>query len=78
MIDPANTLILAVSCLLAIAMLTVSGMKGFSAWIDLRKAELGTLSQTDAPPSTLSRIELADLKERLRKLEAMAADQRAG
>jgi hypothetical protein len=78
MIDPATTLILSTTTLLAIAMLMVGGLKGLQAWIDLRKAELGTQSQADTPPSSLNRIELADLKERLKKLEALAADQRAG
>ena len=71
---PDFTLALALTALAAVAILTVAALKGFSIWIDLKRSELDTShTVADAPPSMTSRIELADLKERLRKLEAIAA-----
>jgi hypothetical protein len=65
-------LILAATALVAIALITVAGLNGFKAWIDLKRSELQTTGT--APVSNAgNRIEMADLKERLRKLEAIAA-----
>ncbi len=60
------------AALFATAMVAVIGLKGFTAWIDLKRAELQLIGK-DVAPSATSRIELADLKERMRKLEAIAA-----
>jgi hypothetical protein len=65
-------MIFAATSLIAITLVSLVGLKGFTAWIDLKRAELQA-SATVAPPSAGSRIEIADLKERLRKLEAIAA-----
>ncbi len=62
----------AVTALAAVATISMIGLKGFTAWIDLKRAELQAATGTIAPNAT-SRIEIADLKERLRKLEAIAA-----
>lgn len=67
-------LIIAASSLIATAMIAAAGLKGFSSWLELKRGELNLMRDRDAPaPSTTSRIEIADLKERLRKLEAIAA-----
>lgn len=56
----------------ATALVAMVGLKGFTAWIDLKRAELQLVGNS-ATPSANNRIELADLKERMRKLEAIAA-----
>jgi hypothetical protein len=72
--NPTLYLTLAASALAALALLSVVGLKGFSGWLELKRAELETRRDQDTPmPSANSRIEIADLKERLRKLEAIAA-----
>jgi hypothetical protein len=72
--NPTLYLTLAVTTLTAIALLAVVGLKGFTGWLELKRAELDTLRSNDAPmPSATNRIEIADLKERIRKLEAIAA-----
>jgi hypothetical protein len=52
-------------------------LRAWHGWLDLKKLELanGTLPRSDQPvPSPAGgRIEIADLKERVRKLEAIAA-----
>jgi hypothetical protein len=67
-------LIVAATTLISIALIAAIGLKGFTGWLDLKRAELDVQRNYDAPaPSASSRIEIADLKERLRKLEAIAA-----
>ena len=59
----------------ALATCTVLGLislKGFTAWIELKRAEIGHVAPTTAP-SVGQRIDVADLKERVRRLEAIAA-----
>ncbi|UYY60205.1 hypothetical protein [Sphingomonas sp. S2-65] len=75
--DPELYITCAVSGLAGLAMLTTAGLSGWRGWLSLKQQELGrhSQSQIDAPalPSAASRIEMADLKERIRKLEAIAA-----
>lgn len=64
--------------LAGVAIMTFAALKGWRDWISLKREELahahGPAATGDAGvPSAASRIELADLKERLRKLEAIAA-----
>jgi hypothetical protein len=70
---------IALSGLTALAMLTAASLRGWHGWLALKHRELeaaGSLSGDTALPhssSMTARIEIADLKERLRKLEAIAA-----
>ena len=66
-------LIMAATALAAIALLASVSLRGFKAWLDLKRAELDLNRQGPATPSANNRIEIADLKERIRKLEAIAA-----
>ena len=58
-------------------MVTAATLSGWRGWLSLKQQELGSRgSASDVPagvPSAASRIEIADLKERIRKLEAIAA-----
>jgi hypothetical protein len=76
---PADSLlILTLGTLAGLMLLTGAALYAWSRWIGLKRLELAS-GQTpsraghDAPPSAMSRIELADLKERVKKLEAIAA-----
>lgn len=71
--NPVLYLTVAGAALAAIAMISVAGLKGFTAWIELKRAELDRFRGEPGSPNATSRIELADLKERIRKLEAIAA-----
>jgi len=75
MSDPAFYLTIAAVTLLITAILATTGLTAFRAWIDLKRAELNLQSDHAEPAQnfTGSRIEIADLKERLRKLEAIAS-----
>jgi hypothetical protein len=63
-----NLLILSVAGLAALGMAATAWAWTFRGWIELKRAELGGGA---APVS--GRIELADLRERVKKLEAIAA-----
>ncbi len=58
------------------ALLCLAGLKAWRGWLDLKRLEIASArtSASDAKlePSTAARIEIADLRERLRKLEAIA------
>jgi hypothetical protein len=50
-----------------------AGLKGWNSWLELKRMEIThSLADGHLPPAG-NRIELADLKERVRKLEAIAA-----
>lgn len=74
MIDPFTTITLAIIALAALTLVALVGLRGFRGWLDLKRAEIAT-RQSDPRESApiTSRIDIADLKERIRKLEAIAA-----
>ena len=65
--------------LVALSIVSLVALRGWRDWIQLKREELATGHAAMASaddimiPHTGSRIEIADLKERLRKLEAIAA-----
>jgi len=70
MTDP--NLLLAFSGVTGIAILTFGGLRGWRGWLELKRAELER-EDDHTMPMAGSRIEIANLKERIRKLEAIAA-----
>jgi len=71
--DPLSIGLIATSILIAIATSAYAGLKGWNAWLEFKRLELtrGVAEHTVAPAG--GRIEIADLRERVRKLEAIAA-----
>jgi hypothetical protein len=65
-------LILAGAALAAVALLCFAGLRAWRGWLDFKRYELAAARGTAETPDTGVRIEMADLKERLRKLEAIA------
>ena len=61
--------------LAGIGIVTAGALRGWKGWLELKRLELQSRhAETALPaPNTGSRIEIADLKERIRKLEAIAA-----
>ena len=62
---------IAISSLLALLIVAMAALRGWDGWLALKRAELA--HPTDSGPALGGRIEMADLKERIRKLEAIAA-----
>jgi len=71
--EPLSAALIAASILLAMGLASVVGLKGWQAWLDYKRLELASSVGDHGLPPAGGRIELADLKERVRKLEAIAA-----
>ena len=71
--DPNFWITMAAAGLIGLGMLAYAALRGWNGWLALRHAEIGQRHAAAAPPSPAARIELADLRERIRKLEAIAA-----
>jgi hypothetical protein len=71
--EPISIALIGASVLLAVTLASVVGLKGWQSWLDFKRLELASqIGDHNLPPAT-GRIELADLKERVRKLEAIAS-----
>ena len=71
--EPLSMGLMGLSLIAALGLASWTALKGWQGWLELKRLEL---SQGYPPPvatNTGSRIELADLRERIRKLEAIAA-----
>ena len=72
MADPLSTGLIAASIMLAIGIAAFASLKGWQGWLDLKRMELVSGRGDVMLPPAGGRIEIADLKERVRKLEAIA------
>ena len=67
------------AALFAVVIITVASLRGWQGWLALKTRELDLITAGRSPEieggagSGMARIEMADLKERIRKLEAIAA-----
>jgi hypothetical protein len=74
MSEPTTMMAMAGFGLAALGIMLFAALRGWQGWLELKRLELD-----HAPPraarsgGTAERIELADLKERIRKLESLAA-----
>ena len=77
--DPTTMAMIAATVIGTIAFASFAGLKGWRDWLDFKRLELASIGHVgqvshDLPLGpTGNRIELADLRERVRKLEAIAA-----
>jgi hypothetical protein len=73
MISP--TVIIAATCLLGLCVVAMALLQAWHGWLELKRRELDqTTDEIERQPSVgAARIEMADLKERIKKLEAIAS-----
>jgi hypothetical protein len=71
--EPLSVALIGASILLAMGMAAVVALRGWQAWLDFKRLELASQTGDHNLPPATGRIELADLKERVRKLEAIAS-----
>ncbi len=71
--EPLSIGMIASSVLLALGLASIAALKGWNAWLEYKRLELASHVGDATLPPAGGRIELADLKERVRKLEAIAA-----
>ncbi|MEO5494717.1 MAG: hypothetical protein ABIR08_11920 [Sphingomonas sp.] len=79
MTDPNLYFTMAGASLAGLGMVCMAALAGWRGWLSLKERELSAFADhgghTDGPtlPNASARIEIADLKERIRKLEAIAS-----
>lgn len=71
--DMLPHLLLAVTAMVAITTVAFAALRGWSGWLDYKRLALTHAGGPDQQPPASLRIEMAALKERIRKLEAIAA-----
>ena len=69
-----QTLILSATALAITFLLCATALRAWRGWLELRRLELAASEDKVMKADTGVRIELADVRERLRKLEAIASD----
>ena len=73
MMDPV--FVITAACLVGLTVIAYSLLKAWHGWLELKREELdrhqGKIDQ--GPGNGLARIEMADLKERIKKLESIAS-----
>ena len=65
--------VLALSIIAGLGLASWAALKGWQGWLELKRLELAQGSADRTLPPAGGRIEIADLRERVRKLEAIAA-----
>ena len=71
--DPLTIGMLSASVLAGLGAASWAGLKAWNGWLELKRFELTHDCADRTLPAASGRIEIADLKERIRKLEAIAA-----
>ena len=71
--DPISIVAIGTSVLLTLGLASLALLRGWHEWLDYKRLERAAHNGDVALPPAGGRIELADLKERVRKLEAIAA-----
>ena len=71
--DPLTIGVLSASVIAGLGGASVAGLRAWNGWPEFKKLELAQASGDRTLPPAGGRIEMADLKERVRKLEAIAA-----
>ncbi len=66
---PIAEIVYALAALLGLGMISLAALCGWERWLAFRRYELERAGPTDVA----GRIDLADMRERLRRLEAIAA-----
>ena len=71
--DPMTTITLAGTALTGLGIATFALLRGWQGWLEVRRLELSGHARAEPRSPAGEMIEVADLKERVRKLEAIAA-----
>mgnify|MGYP006952609987 FL=1 len=74
---PEPTLVIAIAALVGLVVVVAALLKAWQGWLQLKQRELDAHASPHSAPNGsqlgAARIELSDLKERIRKLEAIAS-----
>jgi hypothetical protein len=70
MSDLGSLVTVVAAAVVALAMLSLAALKAWNDWLDVRRLEV--THKKERPASPTARLELADLKDRVKRLEAIA------
>ncbi len=77
MIMPEPTVVIAIAALVGLVVVVAALLTAWQGWLALKQREIDAHAAPNAAPGgsplAAARIELSDLKERIRKLEAIAS-----
>ena len=75
MTEAMTTVTVASFALVGLTIALAAALKGWQGWLEVKRIELGSAGAGAGEPrsAAMERIEIADLKERIRKLESIAA-----
>jgi len=73
MTDPTTLVTLSGFVLTGLCLTSAAALKGWQSWLDIKRVEIAGNPGRPLAAPVAARIELADLKERVRRLEAIAS-----
>jgi hypothetical protein len=73
MTEPMTLLGLAGFGLAGLSIAAYASLRGWQGWLDLKRLELAGTRGGEPRSPAMERIEIADLRERIRKLESIAS-----
>jgi hypothetical protein len=73
MSDPMTMMTVASASLAGLSIATFAGLRGWQGWLEVKRIELAGSVHREARGPAADLIEMADLKERVRKLESIAS-----
>ncbi|MFL6737467.1 MAG: hypothetical protein ACJ8F4_10470 [Sphingomonas sp.] len=71
--EPLTLVVLSASIIVGFVGISLAALRAWNGWLELKKMELSQFAGERGLPPATGRIEMADLRERVRKLEAIAA-----
>lgn len=71
--DPLTMIALASFGLVALSIATFASLRGWQGWLEVKRLELAGTARHERRSPAGDMIEMADLKERVRKLESIAS-----
>ena len=75
MTDPISLVALSAAGLAAVAMASFAALHGWRGWLELKRLDLGGASGEGPRAPSVSRTEITTLRERVRRLEAIASGE---
>lgn len=71
--DSMTMIIMASTSLAGLGIATFAGLRGWQGWLEVKRLELAGSGRRETRSPAGDMIEMADLRERVRKLESIAA-----
>lgn len=70
--DPVSLLTASIAGLVAVGLISAAGLRAWAGWLELRRLDLSGSREGAMPARGAGRLELSELRTRVRRLEAIA------